>query len=522
MTFKLDKQQQAAVDYVFHHKNVFLTGGGGTGKSRILEYIIESFKDKYGTDFKKFVGITSTTGSSALLIGGVTIHSFSGLGVSKEDDEQYIQKIAKRRYIKNRFKELKTLIIDEVSMLTPRTFRMIYRLTQVIRKNMQPFGGIQIILSGDFCQLGPILEHHIINHTMEYCFETPEWENSNMHVVHFKTIHRQSDQQFIETLQKIRMGISDQDTTSLLMNRFRKPLDNSYGVEPVQLFPTREKANEVNQRCFSKIVAAESRAYQLKITIDTPHQNELNPLETSESAHQSFDIERKIKSQLPIDESIKLCVGCQVILVVNLSVEEGLVNGSKGRVESFNENDEPIVIFSNGTLKNIAMYTWDIDECANSVHVSGMPLILGYGCTIHRSQGMSLDLAIVDIGQNVFTGSGGYGQIYVALSRVRSLEGLSILNFDPKRIRCHPKVIEFYKKIDEPPKKTIISGDDLSSISTESDISIEKEEMKLKSKAVRKSDAKIRSNVHFNSSSTKMGDIRNYFGGSNRFIEAPI
>jgi len=518
MTIILDNQQQAAVDFVFHHKNVFLTGGGGTGKSRVLEYIIDAFKDKYGTDFKKNVGITSTTGSSALLIGGVTIHSFSGLGVSREDDEQYIQKIAKRRYIKNRFKELKTLIIDEVSMLTPRTFRMIYRLTQVIRKNTAAFGGIQIILSGDFCQLGPILEQHIPNHTMEYCFETPEWQTSQIEVVHFKTIHRQSDQQFIETLQKIRMGMSDQDTTSLLMNRFRKPLDNSYGVEPVQLFPTREKANEVNQRCFSKIASSESRSYQLKITIDS-NPREQNPLEDSASASaMSGDIERKIKSQLPIDETIKLCVGCQIILVVNLSVEDGLVNGSKGRVEAFNENDEPIVIFSNGTRKNIAMYTWDIDECANSVHVSGMPIILGYGCTIHRSQGMSLDLAIVDIGQNVFTGNGGYGQIYVALSRVRTLEGLSILNFDPKRIRCHPKVIEFYKKIDQP--KTAAVWSDTSSISTESDISIEKEEMKISS-INRKKEASVQPKVHF--SKKLSGDIRSYFGGGlNRFIEAPI
>jgi len=515
MTIKLDVQQQSAVDLVFQHRNVFLTGGGGTGKSRVLEYIIDAFKDKYGTEFKTNVGITSTTGSSALLIGGVTIHSFSGLGVSKEDEEQYIQKIAKRRYIKKRFKELKTLIIDEVSMLTPRTFRMIYRLTQVIRKNMKPFGGIQLILSGDFCQLGPILEQHIISHTMEYCFETPEWETSNIQVVHFKTIHRQSDQQFIETLQKIRMGISDQDTTSLLMNRFRKPIDNSYGVEPVQLFPTREKANEVNQRCFSKIVGSESRSYNLKLTIDSQH-NDLNPLDSVEPSGHSFDIERKIKSQLPIDDCIRLCIGCQVILVVNLSVEEGLVNGSKGRVESFNQNDEPIVIFSNGTIKNIAMYTWDIDEGANSVHVSGLPLILGYGCTIHRSQGMSLDLAVVDIGQNVFTGSGGYGQIYVALSRVRSLEGLSILNFDPKRIRCHPKVIEFYKNIDALPKSPNLS-DDTSSISTESDISIEKEERKLKAKVVRKTDA----NMHF--TGIKNSDIRSYFGGgSNRFIETPI
>ena len=474
MSITLDDQQQRAVNLVLNGQNVFLTGGGGTGKSCVLEYIIDIFKEKYKENLKTVVGITSTTGSSALLIGGTTIHSFSGLGVNREDEEQYIQKIAKRRYIIKRFKNLKTLIIDEISMLTPRTFRMIYRLTQIVRKNNSPFGGIQVILSGDFCQLGPILEQHIIHHSFEYCFETPEWDASNIQIVHFKKIHRQSDIVFIETLQKIRMGISDQDTTSVLINRFRKELDNPYGVEPVQLFPTREKANEINQRYFREINSEkEIKSYSLKISIETSSEGN-NPLASDVN---NPDIERKIKTQLPIDDTIQLCVGCQVILVVNLSVEEGLVNGSHGRIQSFNENDEPVVIFSNGKIKNIAIYTWDIDEGIGSVSASGLPLILGYGCTIHRSQGMSLDLAIIDIGKNVFTGSGGYGQIYVALSRVRSLEGLSILNFDPTRIKCHPKVIEFYNNIDRPPARNISKS---SSISTESDISLESDRFVIK------------------------------------------
>ena len=505
MSIILDDQQKRAVDLVLNKRNVFLTGGGGTGKSRVLEYIIDIFKDKYKDELKTFVGITSTTGSSALLIGGTTIHSFSGLGVSKEDDEQYIQRISKRRYIIKRFKTLKTLIIDEISMLTPRTFRMIYRLSQIIRKNNSPFGGIQVILSGDFCQLGPILEQHILHHDMEYCFETPEWEASDIQIVHFKTIHRQSDKQFIETLQKIRMGISDQDTTSVLVSRFRKDLDNEFGVEPVQLFPTREKANEVNQRYFREIKnEKETKSYNLKIAIETRDSDNPLALEANTS-----DIERKIKSQLPIDDTIHLCIGCQVILVVNLSVEEGLVNGSKGRVESFNENGEPVVIFSNGKLKNIAIYTWDIDEGISVVKASGMPLILGYGCTIHRSQGMSLDLAIVDIGKNVFTGSGGYGQIYVALSRVRSLEGLSILNFDPTRIRCHPKVIEFYNNIDKP---KVYSSSKSSSISTESDISLEREELVIKvSKKSMAELVKSKPSTKVQISKDGPADIRKYF-----------
>jgi ATP-dependent DNA helicase PIF1 len=505
MSITLDDQQQRAVNLVLNRQNVFLTGGGGTGKSRVLEYIIDIFKEKYKENLKTFVGITSTTGSSALLIGGTTIHSFSGLGVNREEEEQYIQKISKRRYIIKRFKNLKTLIIDEISMLTPRTFRMIYRLTQIVRKNNSPFGGIQVILSGDFCQLGPILEQHILHHSLEYCFETPEWDASNIQIVHFKKIHRQSDIVFIETLQKIRMGISDQDTTSVLINRFRKELDNPYGIEPVQLFPTREKANEINQRYFREINSEkEIKSYSLKISIE-PSSEENNPLS---SEGNNPDIERKIKAQLPIDDTIQLCIGCQVILVVNLSVEEGLVNGSHGRIQSFNENGEPVVIFSNGKIKNIAIYTWDIDEGIGSVSASGLPLILGYGCTIHRSQGMSLDLAIIDIGKNVFTGSGGYGQIYVALSRVRSLEGLSILNFDPTRIKCHPKVIEFYNNIDRPPARNISKS---SSISTESEISLDSDSfvIKVSKRSIDKIQETTTTKVKYNKG--EKPDIRKYF-----------
>jgi len=506
MPIILDEQQQKAVNTVLKGNNVFLTGGGGTGKSYVLEHIIDIFKEKYKENLKTFIGITSTTGSSALLIGGTTIHSFSGLGVSREDEEQYIQRISKRRYLIKRFKNIKTLIIDEISMLTPRTFRMIYRLSQLIRKNNSPFGGIQVILSGDFCQLGPILEQHILHHDLEYCFETPEWEASDIQVIHFKTIHRQSDTQFIETLQKIRMGISDQDTTSVLINRFRKPLDNPYGIEPVQLFPTREKANEINQRYFSKINnEKEIKSYHLTVSVET--RNSDNPLSVEMNKP---EIERKIKAQLPIDDTIQLCIGCQVILVVNLSVDEGLVNGSKGRVESFNENDEPVVIFSNGKIKNIAIHTWEIDEGLTIASASGIPLILGYGCTIHRSQGMSLDLAIVDIGKNVFTGSGGYGQIYVALSRVRSLEGLSILNFDPTRIKCHPKVIEFYRNID----KQILKTMDNISISTASDISLENDNyvIKVSKKSLVEKDPSINKKINKDTiHQNKQPDIRRYF-----------
>jgi ATP-dependent DNA helicase PIF1 len=449
----LDPEQENAIRLMNSGNiNVFLTGGGGTGKSKVLETFISNYKKRFPTTWRQLLGITSTTGSSALLIGGTTIHSFSGIGVSRTDDDVLIERLAKRRYLSKRWRELKTLIIDEVSMLTPRSFQLIYKLAQTIRKNTRPFGGVQIILSGDFCQLAPILEQHISNHTMEYCFEAPEWSASEIHTVYFKKIHRQTDMEFISALQKIRMGISDQDTTSLLMQQFRKNIENPYGIMPVQLFPTRDSANEVNQKHFMDLSKTnEINTFSMKIDISMrTDMTDDDKSSTTAASSESNDIKiHRAKSQLPIDDSIYLCIGCQVILVINLSIEDGLINGSKGKIEHFNENGEPVIMFSNGVRRAITLHEWEIEDGPHIIKAYGLPVILGYGCTIHRSQGMSIDLAIIDIGRSIFKGAGGYGQIYVALSRVRTLHGLSILNFDPSRIKCHPKVIEFYRRIDE-------------------------------------------------------------------------
>ena len=438
----LDNDQKDAISRMKQGQNVFLTGGGGTGKSYVLEHYIAYIKNKYREDCKRFLGITSLTGSSALLIGGTTIHSFSGIGVSKSDENRIIETISKRKYIKNRWKELKTLIIDEISMMTPRTLRLLNKLAQFIRKNTLPFGGIQMIFSGDFCQLSPILEQHLL-HTMDYCFETPEWKDANIYTVYFKQIHRQSDLEFIETLQKIRLGVSDQETSSVLMSRFKKALDNKNGILPTQLYPTRDKANCVNNSFLENLKQKhQTHMFSLNINVE--------PMGNSDERIYNVEIlEQKVLSQTPIPKNIELCKDLQVILVVNLCIDDGLVNGSKGIITDFDEKGFPIVTFLNGKVRVINPYTWDIEENGMLVKAVGIPLILGYGCTIHRSQGMTIELAIIDIGNNIFIGNGGYGQVYVALSRVRSLAGLCILNFDPNRIRCHPKVIRYYEDLEK-------------------------------------------------------------------------
>jgi ATP-dependent DNA helicase PIF1 len=437
----LDNEQRYAIDLINLGRNVFLTGGGGTGKSYVLEYFIKSYRDKYPEDYKKFLGITSLTGSSALLIGGTTIHSFSGIGVSKLDDIKTIEKVVKHKHIKKKWTDLKVLIIDEISMMTPRFFRLLNLLGQHIKKNYLPFGGIQIILSGDFCQLSPILEPNLL-HTMDYCFETDEWKTSNIYTIYFKTIHRQSDIKFIKALEGIRLGICNLDTSKLLLSRYKANLNNDHNILPTQLYPTRDKVNDINQKHFIEI----SKDKEVKIfKIEFDFTSKKNVVLDS---NERLIIEKKITNNLPINDILNLCKGLQVILVVNLDIENGLVNGSKGVVVDFSDEGFPLVEFLNGTIRTISTYKWDIDDYGLLVKVNAIPLVLGYACTIHKSQGMSIDLAIIDAGRNIFSGNAGYGQMYVALSRVRSLNGLSLIGYDPTKIRCHPKVKEFYKKIE--------------------------------------------------------------------------
>jgi ATP-dependent DNA helicase PIF1 len=466
----LSPEQKLAIDLINSGKNVFLTGGGGTGKSYIIDKIVSIYKSKYASDYRKYLGVTSLTGSSALLIGGITIHSFSGIGVRSGSDSRDIEKIIKKPFIKKRWSELQAIIIDEISMMTPRMFRLLHLLGQSIKKNYLPFGGIQLILSGDFCQLSPILEDNMV-HTMEYCFETDEWKNGNIFPVYFKTIHRQRDTEFINVLQKIRLGISDIDTTSILMSRFKAELTNPHGILPTKLYPTREKVNQINDQQFLEN-SGDKEVKTYKLAFDFNFRKDKTKILPDDEREM---LSQKIANNLPINYILNLCVGLQVILVVNMDIDIGLVNGSKGVVVGFaEETDYPIVEFSNGVIKTIDLYKWDIENVSEysnlTVKVSAIPLVLGYACTIHKSQGMTIDLAVMDIGKNVFTGSGGYGQVYVALSRVRSLSGLSLINYDPNRIRCHPKVIEYYRNLDKQP---VITTDNQSNIQTLDNLKIE-------------------------------------------------
>ena len=415
----LSNKQQSAYNIMKSGENLFLTGAAGSGKTACLKLFINNFKTKLN------MGITSTTGISALLFGGSTIHSFLGIGLGTSSVEGIVKKLYSRDYLRKRWKELDVLIIDEISMLPPDLFDKLEKIACRIRRNEKPFGGIQLILSGDFLQL-PCVK------SSKFCFESDSWSKCVTNTVYLDKIMRQKDQKFQECLNKIRIGNIDKKTKKILKSRIGIELKNKDGILPTKLFATNKYVDYINNLELDKLAEKGYEFYEYNMDINL-----------SCSVNNKKFILEKYKKNCNACEQLQICKDSQVILLWNIDIEMGLVNGSRGVVIGFDKDDLPIVKFMNGVTEVIEYNTWEYEENDRiTATITQIPLKLAYAITIHKSQGMSIDCVELDL-SNSFT----EGQSYVALSRVNSLDGLSIIDIDFERIRSNKKAVDFYKRL---------------------------------------------------------------------------
>ena len=418
--------QQEAMNCMLKGKNIFVTGPGGTGKSYCIFYFLAKMKEMGLT--KGEIAVTSTTGISASLIGGTTLHRFAGIGIGNKSFEHYYESISKDHFKKKRWTKCKILIIDEVSMLSPRLFELLDCLARKLRKKRKkPFGGIQIILLGDFCQLPTVKEKN-------FCFEAVNWNEVVDETFYLTEIMRQTDEKFQSVLNNIRMGIIDENVKNTLNSRVGIKLDIAKDIEPTIIYSKRIQVGIYNNE----------KENELK-SKNTEHNKYISIYAYSENMNVASKkyLKDYVDKNYNICDELELRIGSQVMINKNFP-ERKLFNGSRGVVIGFTELKIPIVKFVDQRELIIDFYEWKHEGNNNDFIIKKqIPLMIAWAITIHKSQGMSLDYVSTSIGKSIFE----YGQVYVVLSRVRNLEGLHIKDIDFNKIIAHPKVIAYYNKL---------------------------------------------------------------------------
>lgn len=440
---ELSREQKIAFDKYVQGHNIFITGPGGSGKSELIRMI-----NKHALNNFKYIHVTALTGCAAILLNckAKTLHSWASIGLANGTIEQLVLKIKKNKFAQKVWKETNILVVDEVSMLSMKLFDTLNVIGKTVRKNHKPFGGIQVIFSGDFYQLPPVGDYLEPN-TQSFCFESDDWFSvfHRDNQIELQKIFRQTDDIYSNILNQIREGRIKRKANDLLLKYVGRELDTNLIVEPTKLFPTRNKVEQINTFKMSSL-NTEMREYKIKYSTDlelTKGGREIKRQFSENEIKMELDF---LAGNLLCDKEIKLKIGSQVMCVINLKSEKGdilICNGSQGIVNSYCEATGcPNVKYNNG-IEMIMMRNLWISEKIPGIGVSQIPLILSWALTIHKSQGASLDVAEIDVGSGIFE----CGQTYVALSRVRSLNGLYLTSYDPKMIRIHKKVKDFYDSL---------------------------------------------------------------------------
>lgn len=440
----LSREQHYALDRFIKGENLFITGPGGTGKTFLIKELVRGLAVR-GIVYQ----VCAMTGCAAVLLGcgAKTLHSWTGMGLGEGHKDDVVRKIQHNKRTIGGLKKVRVLIVDEVSMLSKKLFEVLNAALKAIHKSAAPFGGVQVIFTGDFFQLPPVGKDE---ESAKFCFESGEWASifPFKNCIELTQIFRQDDEVYRRVLNQVRRGELDPEGVSILRGCLGREVVGE--TIPTKLFATRSKTDWVNGRMYDKL-EGEEREFILQVKYDLTTMVEsgkvlgLNEIEKCRGLSSK---ERLIEAEILVNhinriEVLRLKKGSRVMCLHNICLEDGICNGSQGIVLDFvGKSGVPLVKFSNGRLMAIEP-VWYQSEEYPCIGVGQIPLCLAWALTIHKIQGATLTMAEMDLGNSVFE----FGQTYVALSRIRNLEGLYLSAFQPLRIRANPLVKDFYEKI---------------------------------------------------------------------------
>lgn len=415
--------QDRALDILKTGANVFLTGEPGSGKTHTVNTYIE-YLSSAGIN----PAITASTGIAATHVGGMTIHSWSGIGVKSQLTEMDLDALSEKERLVKRLQQAKILIIDEISMLSRDTLDSVEAVCRRLRNSHEAFGGLQVVFVGDFFQLPPIERSSFggggdMNGDLFYDESEPQtnfaygsdaWKRAKPLVCYITEQHRQEDGAFLEVLTLLRKGEKTDEMRMILKERSVTPTEQGL----TKLFPKNANVDSINNQEIAKI-SGFAKTYEMSSTGFAP-------------------IVEGLKRNCLSPDTLILKVGARVMFTKN-HLEGKYVNGTLGEIVSFSKiSGQPIVKTRDGQMIEVTPAEWTIQDGQKIIaSIEQLPLRLAWAITVHKSQGMSLDAAVIDL-STAFE----YGQGYVALSRVRTLEGLFLSGFNERALEVHPEVLE--------------------------------------------------------------------------------